>query len=158
MNFSSIIQSELPQLGVAEVLASCFIVKRFPEGKSYINSTKASSLPEYPKDNAFIYFPMPIHPQPNQNSGCGLLGNEVKIKTKNSQPRKTMNSELLVFGIFGMLFFGFFCFIVFSGQYFCGEDYHQLCGTKPEWNFFYMFMFIVFAIVSIIGAFIGGET
>ena len=68
---------ELPQLGYAEVLASCFIINSFPEGNSYIDSTKASSLPEYSKDNAFIYFSLPIHPQPNCDSGCGLLGDEV---------------------------------------------------------------------------------
>ena len=69
---------ELPQLGVAEVLASCFIVKCFPEGESYINSTKASSLPEQIRNNLFIYFSMPIHLYPNCDSGYRLLGDGVK--------------------------------------------------------------------------------
>ena len=69
---------ELPQLGDAEVLASCFIVNCFLERKSYIDSTKASSLPEYSKNTAFIYFSMPIHLYPNCYSGYRLLGDEVK--------------------------------------------------------------------------------
>ena len=83
---------ELPQLGDAEVLASCFIVKCFLERKSYINSTKASSLPEYSKNKPLIYFSMPIHLLPKSEiSRWRPFGDDVK----NS---KYLNFIILNFG------------------------------------------------------------